>query len=157
MLLINRGWQSRLPSGFELSGYAEGLVLPQSKGWKWICDKGSDCATGMWAKVLKKIMHLCKSWKMVSKIKQNWWDICTFRYIILWVHWPNPSMKGCSCGWSYVSTRCWTPNRPDSSSSVCWTLLDLKSLMYVIYVFKLLVLYLKFDIFMFFFILNNMQ
>lgn len=70
---------------------------------------------------------------MLKNKKQNWSTICTFRYITLSVHWPNPSMKGCSCGWSFASTRCWTPNKPDSSSSVCWTLLGLKSLMYVIF------------------------
>merc|ERR1719357_2505442 len=41
---------------------------------------------------------------------------------------PSPSMRGCSCGWSSVSTRCWTLNSQDSSSSVSWILLALKSL-----------------------------
>lgn len=53
------------------------------------------------------------------------------RLITQSVLWPSPSMRGCSCGWSSVSTRCWTPRIQGSSISVCLTLPGLRSLMWV--------------------------
>ena len=50
-----------------------------------------------------------------------------------WALWPKPSMRRCSCGWSPASTSSWTPSSPGSTSSGSWTLLALRSLMWVIF------------------------
>ena len=43
---ISRCWQSCLPVWSELRWHAEGSVLSQSEGRKWVCHQGTDCTSG---------------------------------------------------------------------------------------------------------------
>ena len=53
------------------------------------------------------------------------------RCIMLLVHCQSQCMRRCFCGWWWELTNPWTPSSPVNTSLVCWTLLDLRSLMWV--------------------------
>lgn len=85
------------------------------------------------------------------KKKSIHWSIKKKRgisFVSFWfyaIRWTTPSVpcqsqctRKCSCGWWWESTNPWTPSNLASTSLVCWILLDLRSLMWVLSVSRTL-------------------
>ena len=56
---IFRCWQGCLLVGSKLRWHAEGSVLSQSEGRKWVCHQGTDCTSGNQLLLLIYKLYLC--------------------------------------------------------------------------------------------------